>query len=158
MTVDTRRVQGRRPLKFTSYDQLLAEAERLARGPTRPLGNWSVGQVLEHLARTMNMAIDGTPLRVPWLVRWAIRLFFRRRLLDGPMPAGFQLPSAAARELVPAPISADEGLAHLRAAVARLARQPHREPSPTLGPLTREEYDRLHFSHAALHMSFLLPE
>ena len=158
MTVDTRKVTGRRKLKFASYDEILADAERLVQGPTRQLGNWTVGQALEHLARAQNMAIDGSALRLPWAVRLVVRTFLKKRLIDGPMPSGFKLPADAAKVLEPAATSPERGLESYRASVARLARDSRREPSPTLGALSLEEYDRLHFSHAALHLSFFVPK
>lgn len=40
MTVDTKTVQGRRELKFQSFDEVLADAEKLVSSPnTKTLGN-----------------------------------------------------------------------------------------------------------------------
>ncbi len=81
----------------------------------------------------------------------------KKRILRGPMSPGFKLPPAAAKNLVPGPTSTDEGLAALRAAIARQEREPNRAPSAFLGPLSHEEWNQLHLNHAALHMSFLVP-
>ena len=52
--VDTGKVPGRRPLRFESIDQVLAEVDRLVEaeraGQLKRLGNWTLGQVLGHLA------------------------------------------------------------------------------------------------------------
>ncbi|HEX4128814.1 MAG TPA: DUF1569 domain-containing protein [Pirellulales bacterium] len=148
----------RRELRYANFDELLADAERSAAGPVQALGNWTPGQIFEHLARSMNRSIDGFEGQAPWIVRWVARTFMKRRLLAGPMKPGFRLPPAAAAVLVPGSTDCTDGLAALRQAVARLKTETHRAPSPFLGPLTREESDRLHLNHAALHMSFLVPQ
>lgn len=157
MTVDTGKVAGRRTLRYADLDALLADAERAVAENYRPIGNWSAGQILVHLARTMNGSIDGLPLRPPWLIRWIIRLFMKRRLIEGPMPAGFRLPAKAAKLLVADATDNATGLVELRAAIERLKREPHRAPNSMLGAISREQSDRLALSHAALHMSFLVP-
>lgn len=156
MAMDTTRVHGRRTVEYGSLRDVLADAERISQGPIRALGNWSAGQVFLHLARSLDTSIDGSEARPPWFFRLLARLM-KDRILRGPMPPGFKLPPAAARVLVPGPTSTDEGLAALRAAIARQEREPNRAPSPFLGPLSDEEWTRLHLNHAALHMSFLVP-
>ena len=46
----------RRELSFTTLDEAVADATRLASGTVRTTGNHSFGQILEHLARTHDMA------------------------------------------------------------------------------------------------------
>src|SRR5574342_33702 len=94
--IDTRKVKQRRQLRFESLDDILAEVERLASSKNiRAVGNWTSGQVLQHLAATMNGSIDGFPTFVPAPVRLLLRLFMKRRFLTRPMPPGFQLPKNA---------------------------------------------------------------
>ncbi len=45
-----------------------------------------------------------------------------------------------------------------RAAVERINREARRAPSPFLGNLSREEADRVHLTHSAMHMSFLIAD
>ena len=59
--VNTKTVTGRRELRYDNYDELLADAERLAGKEVRTLGNWSYGQILRHLARSIDAMIDGAP-------------------------------------------------------------------------------------------------
>jgi len=99
--VDSRRVAGRRQLRYRDFDDLLGDAEHLAAGPTRALGNWSLGQVLKHLALTMEMAVDGNPFDAHWLICLVARLLFRRTLIYSHMSPGYQLPAAMAEQLVP---------------------------------------------------------
>jgi hypothetical protein len=158
MKVNTKKVSGRREIRYDSYQDLLNDAERLAVCETQTLGNWSPGQALGHLSRVMEMSIDGSELKAPWLVRVVARLFFRQRFLSGPMPSGFRLPRAAQQVLVPEAQDIQTGLAELRRAVGRLHDELDRAPHPVLGELSLDEWDSLHLRHAEMHMSFLLPE
>jgi hypothetical protein len=156
MPVDTAKVEGRRKLDYASLEEVLADADRLSAGPVQVLGNWSAGQIFTHLALAFNGSIDGITVTFPWPLR-VMAGIFRKKLLAGPMPPGFNLPSEGAKALAPAPTSAAEGLADLHAAVARLEREPHRAKHPLFGDLSREEWNKIHLKHASLHMSFLVP-
>jgi hypothetical protein len=157
MPVDTAGVQGRRKVDYRSVAELLADADRLGSGPVKTLGNWSPGQIYRHLATVYHGSIDGFTMTVPWHFRLLSGLI-KRILLNGSMPPGFKLPPDAAATLVPPETATGEGLAELRAAIARLEREPHRVRHPMFGDITREEWDRIHLKHASLHMSFLVPE
>jgi hypothetical protein len=135
----------------------LADAERLSGGQIKTLGNWSPGQVYMHLARSMNDSIDGSKMKVSWFMRLLAGML-KNKVLSGPMSAGFKLPKDAEKVLVPGPTSTEEGLAALRAAITRQQTETKRAPSPAFGPLTKDEWHKLHLNHAALHMSFLVPQ
>jgi Protein of unknown function (DUF1569) len=156
MPVNTAKVDGRRKVKYQSYEELLADADRLSTGKVKQIGNWTPGMVFQHLATAYNGSIDGLPGTFPWYLRLVVRLL-KKRLLAGPMPAGFQPPRDLADVVMPAPTPTEEGLANLRAAVARLGRESSRSPHPLFGKLTNKEWDRVHLGHASLHMSFLAP-
>jgi Protein of unknown function (DUF1569) len=156
MPVETAKLEGRRKLDYASLEDVLADADRLSSGPVRVLGNWSEGQVFRHLALAYNGSIDGISMTFPWPMRLVARIF-KKKLLAGAMPPGFKLPSDGAKALGPAPTTAEEGLAELRAAVARLEREPHRAKHPMFGQVSRDEWTRIHLMHANLHMSFLVP-
>ena len=157
MPVSTAKVQGRRNLNYTSLQDVLADAERLSSGQVKTLGNWSPGQIYRHLAKAYNGSIDGLPGTFPWHIRTMARLF-KKKLIAGGMPPGIKLPSDLAEIVMPEPTSTEEGLAELRAAIARLESEPHRGPNPIFGKLTNDEWNQLHLNHAKLHMSFLVPE
>jgi hypothetical protein len=154
--VNTAKVTGRRQLSFQSYEELLADLERLGSGPVRQLGNWSPGQNCRHLATVYNNSIDGFTLKFPVPLRMMAKLF-RKRLMSMSMPAGFKLPAKTGRSLMPPATSTEEGLAELRAAIARLQNEPRRAKHPLFGEMTHEEWDKIHLNHAALHLSFLVP-
>ena len=79
MTVDTKKVAQRRDVHYDSYDDVLADAERLASGDILTVGNWTLGQIFEHLAQTMNSSIDGTDMKFPWLMKKIILLFINKK-------------------------------------------------------------------------------
>src|SRR5262245_13762660 len=62
--VDTRRAQ-RRAVALASFDELAREVERVERASRpdgeglRVTGNWSAGQILEHLGKTIEKSMDG---------------------------------------------------------------------------------------------------
>src|SRR5690242_16722942 len=84
---------ARRPLEFESYDEVLAYVRKLADGPTKQLGNWSLGQICRHLAVAMDSAIDGPAFKPALWLRVA-GPFFKKRFLAQPMPSGFQVPKS----------------------------------------------------------------
>jgi hypothetical protein len=104
----------------------------------------------------MNGSIDGMPMRFSWPLRLLGRLLKKRVLTKGMSP-GFQLKGRAAEVLDPPATSWEDGLHLFREAVRRQQSETKREPSPFLGAMTREDWDRLHCRHAELHLSFLTP-
>jgi hypothetical protein len=156
MAIDTTKVVERRKLHFTNLDEILADVEQLAQGKVRALGNRTPGQILEHLAKTMDGSIDGMGFQASWPLRLMARVF-KRRFLNSPMPPGWKLKNASAAALVPPPIDWDAALAHFRRAIARRKAEEKCAPNPVLGPLTRDEWTQLHCRHSELHLSFLVP-
>lgn len=160
MQVNTRTVSNRRNLRYESLDDLLSDAERVTAEHVHAAGNWSVGQILQHLARTFDASIDGTDLRIPWIVRTGVRLLFnRKRLLTQPLRPGFRIPRKGEGQFLPdADVSPAEGLAALRTAVQRYRTESQRAEHPVFGQLTAEEWDQMHLRHAEMHMSFIVSD
>lgn len=156
MPVDTTKVEGRRKVGYKSYQELLSDADRLASGKVKLIGNWTEGMIFQHLAAAFNGSIDGLPGTFPWYLRLLVRLL-KKRILAGPMPAGFKPPADLAKAVLPEPTPTKEGLASLHAAVDRPGRDATRAPHPLFGKLSNEEWDKVHLAHASLHMSFLAP-
>jgi Protein of unknown function (DUF1569) len=157
MPVNTAKVEGRRKLHYESFEELLADADQLSSGPVKMLGNWSPGQVFKHLANAYNGSIDGFTMTFPLPLRVMAKIF-RKKLLSMPMPPGFNLPSDGAKSVIRGPTSTEEGLAELHSAVARLQRDSHRAKHPMFGELSKEQWNKIHLTHANLHMSFLVPQ
>jgi hypothetical protein len=159
--VDTGKAAGRRMLRFESIDQVLAEVDRLAAperaGRLRRLGNWTLGQTLGHLAAWTEYGYTGFPLKVPFFIRWMLRLR-KRKVLYGPMRAGVKIPGVEGGTLATDPVPLDEGLERFRRVMERLKSESPTAPSPILGRLTHEESIALTLRHAELHLGFLIPE
>ncbi len=86
----------RRELKFSNLDEVVAEVERLASGEVRTTGSHSFGKIIEHLARTHDMATGKVQApSPPWYMK--IGLFFMKGSLlkDKPLAPGFNLPADA---------------------------------------------------------------
>jgi len=156
--VDTSKVTGRRELHFSSLGDIRADVEKLAgaREITK-LGNWSPGQIFQHLGLVMNKSIDGFQGQMPWIFRSLFGFIMKNKILNKPMGAGFKLPAWAARELVPGETSLEQGLETIRRGLDRLKTETKRVNSPFLGKMTLEDWTKLHCRHSELHLSFLIP-
>src|SRR5690349_18891862 len=95
--VNTAKVTGRRELQLAAAREI------------KQLGNWSPGQVFQHLGLVMNKSIDGFQSQMPWIVRVLMGFFMKKKILNNPMGAGFKLPASAARELIQADTSTEQG-------------------------------------------------
>jgi hypothetical protein len=158
MTVQTHKVTDRRKLHFNTLDEIAADVEALAHGNVKALGTWSPGQILEHLAKTMDGSLDGMNFRFPRLFCVTARLLFKKRILTKPMSPGWTFKGEQAKALGPPETSWEDGLRHFRQSLARLQAEARRVPHPILGVLSREEWDQLHCRHSELHLSFLKPK
>ncbi|MBX7168309.1 MAG: DUF1569 domain-containing protein [Pirellulales bacterium] len=156
MATVTQTKPRRRKVHYSGFDDLLADAERLATAPVRLAGNWTPGQIYWHLGEAMHASIDGFPF-TPSLPLRLIGRVFRPLLLRVSAPPGYKLPAAGAPLLPPAKTNA-EGLEYLRAAVARLRTEKKRVPSPVVGTLSIPQWEQLHCRHAEMHMSHIVPE
>ena len=152
MQIKTKKVQGRRTVRYESFDELFADARRFSGPEVRTLGNWSQGQIFKHIAQSMDTAIDGAGFSFPAPVRWIMSLLMKRRFLTKPLPAGFKSP----HKFIPGETSAEEGLATLEKAIARQKQESKRAPHPGFGKMSNEEHDKFNLRHAEMHMSFLV--
>lgn len=149
-------------MRYGSLDDVMADADRVvaaeSAGQARALGNWTPGQVMQHIARFMGCSLDGFPGELPWIWRVlgrGMRLVLGGRLLAKAPPAGFRLPEGTAF-LPDEGVSAAEGARDLAAVIDRVRAGDRFIPaSPLLGKLTREQWIELHCRHAELHMSFV---
>jgi len=152
----TEQAAGRRELHYSNLNDIVTDAESLEAGEYVTLGKWSFGQILEHLAVTTDCSIDGFPFQAPWILRTFVAPFIKNRFFTKPLPAGFKLPAKAGR-LSPGDVSVEEGLAHLKKAIARYETETPNAKNPVLGRLAQQEWVSLGLRHAELHMSFVRP-
>lgn len=156
MAVKTAKVQSRRQLRFDSFDEIREDVNALVSGKIHTVGNWSFPQILEHLARGMDMAVDGADFKASWVIRQAGKLLKKRVVRDAMQP-GFKLPKSA-KSLEPDDLPLDKALQHFRTALKRVAAESTRAPHPVFGEMTLEETNQLMLRHAELHLSFAMPE
>ena len=153
--VDTKPV--RRVLQFTSLEQVLADAEQMAAQPVQMLGNWTLAQVVQHIADAMHCSFDGFGFMAPWWARWFIAPFVKNSFIVKPMPAGFKLPQRAEAMLPKSDVKIADALQRLRQAIERYRTEKPTAAHPFLGKLALQEWVSLNLRHAELHLSFAVP-
>jgi hypothetical protein len=157
--IDTTKSE-RRALCFANIDDLLVEVDRLAaadqQGRLRHAGNWTLGQACGHLATWINYAYEGYPMRVPWFIRMVLRRMVKKWMREGMSPGG-RIPKVEGGTYGIEPLDTNEGAARLRAALARLVKEPARFHSPAFGQFGEEDRLRLTLRHAELHLGFFHP-
>ena len=159
--VDTGKIASRRMLRFETIDEMMAEVDRLVEaeraGRLKRLGNWTLGQILGHLAGWAEFGYTGSPLNPPFFIKWILRLR-KQKFIWQPMPAGVKIPGVKGGTLATELLSTDEGLARLRRVMERLKKEPPTHPHNVFGQLKHEESIAITLRHAELHLSFLVPE
>lgn len=155
--VDTGKVADRRRLRFESPREMHAEVDRLLvaerAGTLCRVGNWTLGQSLGHLGAWVNFGFDGNPVRPPWLIKLYLKVMKNKYMNNG-LPAGVKIPNVPGGTLATEPLSTEEGLRRFRAAWERLEAGAPGIPNPVFGPLTHEEWKKIHLRHAELHLGF----
>ncbi len=155
--VDTKKVVIRE-LSFSSLDDALREAERLAQaareGKIKQLGNWTPGTVFGHLAWWIEAIDNDSESKLPFYIRWFGPLM-KKSVIYGPIARGYRLPSTKTGTYGDEPCELEVGIERLRKAYARLQNQPLPEKHPVFGAMTRDDWLTLHRKHAQLHLAFL---
>jgi len=146
---------ARRELSFHSLNDVMPDVDRLLEGH-ETVGNWSLGQICNHLANAVQLSVEGIPFRFPWIVRAVVAPWVKGPIFrTGKMREGVKLPAKA----LPKPgLDARAEAEALRAALNYYARVT--EPlanHPMFGAMSRAEWDRLHCIHCAHHLSFARP-
>lgn len=149
-------MSARRTVHYSTLSEVVQDAEHLL-GNHHTVGNWSFGQICQHLAKSMNASFDGFGFTAPWWARWFIAPFVKNSFLTKPMKPGFKMPKAATALVPDESIAPDEGLRQLKSAVERMSREVPTMPHPFLGKLASEEVIQAHLRHCELHMSFIVP-
>jgi hypothetical protein len=157
--IETAKVDGRRTLHFNSIDDALADIDALegpARaGAARCLGNWTIGQILGHLASWVEYSFDGVPMKKPPLVLRLVLRPMKHRFLYKPMRPGSNIPGVPGGTLGFERLSLDAGLSRYRNAFSRLRGESPVLPHVIFGPLTHDQWINQHLRHAELHLSFI---
>ncbi len=159
MRVDTGKVTGRRTLRFNSPGEMeadvakLVEAERAGR--LTHVGNWTLGQALNHLGVWATFAFEEHPLKPPFFVRWIVGMR-KNTYINVKLPAGVSIPKVEGGTVAcePAPRVWKKGLDRFNSAWARLKKERPTRPNVIFGPLSHQEWINLNLRHAELHLSF----
>jgi Protein of unknown function (DUF1569) len=159
--VDTAKVINRRLLHFDSIDEVLADVDRLVEaeraGRLKHVGNWTLGQVLGHLACWSEYGYNGCPLKPPFFIRWILRLG-KNSFLYKPMKPGARIPRVPGGTLATDPMFLDEALPRFRKVMERLKTETPAAPNVIFGKMTHEESIALNLRHAELHLGFMVPK
>ncbi|QDV41263.1 hypothetical protein Enr13x_11010 [Stieleria neptunia] len=146
-----------RKLRFESIAAALAEAERLAASETRTTGQYSLGQIFEHLARTFEVVLKEREMPPSPLPMRVLSRLIRPMVLRKAM-TGFKLPSKAQSVLwTSEAVSTEDGLQHLREAYEKFKAT---DPLPAhvfFGSMTRAQHDALQCRHFEGHLGFVHP-
>lgn len=156
--VDTKRIEERRALRFSSMRDVLNDVEYLDSGdPPRSTGNWTPAQIVLHVAAVINYSVDGFPKpKAPLPVRLLVRPF-RKRILANGLPAGVRFPKGFDFLAPPSNVDWEVAVDELRRAIGRLETDRMTQRSPVLGRLAHDQWVQLHCRHAELHFSFMHP-
>lgn len=147
----------RRPLHFENLSEAVAEIRRLADGGYDRAGNWNLEQIVGHLNKTMWLAVEEAPFRLPAIIRPVLKWIVFGRMKRG-------IPLKKFRAPAPAPLQPDdnqrlENLIEEFERLATLIESPDAElldRHPVFGKFSREDWQINHRWHAAHHLSFLI--
>ena len=144
----------RRALRFASLDEIMPEVERLVAGESTTVGEWTLGQILNHLASAFQITARAPAATDEPTREEAVR---RRRLLNsGRFPDGVEAPLPAL--IPPSDCDCTTEVEQFRKAMGRYQSREGAFPAhPFLGPMSGEEWDLFHCIHCAHHLSFVIP-
>lgn len=148
------RTPGRRRLAFETYDDLLAEIDRLAPAH-RTLGRWSLAQICDHLAGIHDYSLGG--MEAEFQKGRLFRATAGRIALAILLRYGF-IPEQQGNLGPRTAVEFQDARRRLQQSLERIAAQPMPAVHPIFGHLTQQQWKRFHLHHAAHHLSFIVPQ
>ena len=79
MSINTRKVEGRREVRYKSLDDLLEDARCCVADGSTTIGNWSISQIYQHLTVVLHQGIDGFPSSGFLPLRLIAMMFFKNK-------------------------------------------------------------------------------
>lgn len=147
----------RRELSFSTLNEAVAEAERLASGEVRTTGKHTFAQILKHLALTHDMSTGKIVGPRPPLMMRILMPLMKSMIIKDVKP-GFNLPPKAEAFFWPdQEFEVPQALAHLKESVENYKTNGPLEKHPVFGRLSREKNLELNCKHCAMHLSFVHP-
>lgn len=152
-----------RSLHFENLAESLREAERLANGDVRTTGHFTLGQILEHLARSIDITTGQMPPPpFPAVMAWGAKIMFKllkKKFIYSPAKPGFKLPSKSQNYFWPSDdVPVADGLEHLKRSCEQLMKMQQIPPHPIFGQLSAEETIQFQCRHFELHLGFVHPK
>lgn len=149
----------RREVAFQSLDEVVAEAERLAAGEVRVVGNHTFAEILNHLAISQNAATGRvTPPPPPFFMKLMRPLIKPMVFNSKPLKPGIKLPASGESFFWPdKQIETAAALANLKESTDYYNANGPLPKHPFFGTVSRSESDSFNCRHAALHLSFVHP-
>lgn len=147
----------RRQIRFESTTDIFSDIEQLQSGGWETTGDWTLGQIVMHLAMALEEVFNGLDFKPPWFVRTFVAPLLKRRFLNVGMMSGYKIPNPESKVLPADNASLDDALARFQRGCERIENESPQHPHPLLGNLTHEEWKLLTLRHAELHLSFAHP-
>jgi len=150
---------ARREVKLHCFNCLRSELDKFEQAGEDGLtttGEWTAGQIVQHVCETMKRSIDGFEFKAPWFVR-LMRPIIRMKFVGKakPIPAGIKLTGDSTTMIPPKSVALSDAIADLRSTIERAKKEKMAQPSPVFGKMTHEDWVNLHLRHAELHFSFI---
>ena len=143
-------------MRLATIDDALAEARRIAAaGKATTLGNWTCGQILNHVATWAEFAFTDSGIRPPWILRLMGPMLLKRFLKKG-LPAGHSIPKVPGGTLGIEVVPAAQALARFEKAFQRLKREAPKGRHAFFGAMKHDQWIALNLRHCELHMSFVM--
>ncbi|MGI9012665.1 MAG: DUF1569 domain-containing protein [Phycisphaerales bacterium] len=152
----------RRALQFSSMQAIADDVDQLLKSGYTSVGAWNLSQTCGHLDTWLRFSMDGYPTpRFPMnCLLWGMRVTMGRKQLNRIITRGFKPGTPTMPKTVPVADAVEDAVA-AKALLQTIARfescTDAIHPSPLFGKLSKEEAEKLQRAHAALHLSFLLP-
>ncbi len=153
----------RRDLDFTSFDDVIAEVNRLHKSGYTQNGKWNLSQTCAHLVDWMRFPMDGYP-RPPFFMRiifWCMKVTVARGMKKKIMANGFSpgMPTAPETVYPPDVLEESESIKKLEETIQRLlSHNGAFHSSPLFGDSDRKSLNRVQILHCAHHLGFLEPK
>ena len=141
-------------LSFANLDEIMPDVVQLRAGH-RTVGQWTLGQILYHLAMSFRLTTRKT---APSFSSRPISETLRRRFFrSARFPDGAEAPHRLL--LPPAECIVDDQAKALERGIAKFVTSTGPFPEhPVLGPLDKAEWERFHCIHCAHHLGFGIPD
>lgn len=148
----------RRALRFANLTEAVADARQLQKTNYERAGNWSLGEVIDHLNKTLLMAIETPTFKgPPAIIRPLLKWFIYGKMKRGDV---IKFRASAPKLLLP---DDDKDLEESLAEFERLTSlvesgEAQLLPThPFFGKFSRDDWLIMQRWHAAHHLSFLIP-